>query len=266
MLTRLNKLLFAVVLLYSQLGYSELSRPVVVGYTSATSFPYIMKPGSEFTDMPGISIDILRQAADNLNIHLAYKRMPGQRVLRSLQRGAIDVALIFSYKPSRTIYGQYPLVEGEINGDYRMSSLDYKLYKRSGSSLSWDGKRFQHLHTELAAVLNYSIVSDLRGMNVRVLEAENTKSVFMLLNKKRVDGAVVQESVADSVIVKEGFSQLEKSNIPVKSKYYYLIFSHQFYANNKVLAQKIWEFIKNNRDEISQNRLSIYLKSLMQDK
>ena len=54
--------------------------------------------------------------------------------------------------------------------------------------------------------------------------------------------------------------KIEKLPIPISSNIYYLLFSHQFYARQKALTEKIWDILAETREKYYQLILFNYIK------
>ena len=259
---RILRILIALLVLWglslSESQAQDRGQHLRVGFNNVESYPYFLGTGASLSSPPGISIEIINQAAEVLGFSVDYLRMPGQRVLQELKKGNLDAAFIFSHKQDRLQYGRYPTTNGLIDRDYRMASLSYMLYRPIGSKLDWDGEYFHNLSGKLAANLNYSIVNELRALGVSVTDAKSTPYIFRMLAAKRVAGVVDQETVADSHLNQLTNAPFEKVTIPIARKDYYLLFSHQFLDINPKKADEIWKFIADYRDLIIRDKLPIY--------
>lgn len=235
------------------------TKEVTVGFNNEASFPYFRENGTEHGRYPGTSLDILNVCQKKLGVKFSYRRMPGKRVLTSLKEGLIDAAFIFSYKKEREQYGVYPMQGSKPNGEFRMAALSYVLYKTIGSELDWNGQGFRNLQGQIGANLNYSIVKDLKKQGVDTLEIKRTDKLLKLLVRGRVDGVVLQEDTADSILRKNKMFYIEKDSPPVKTKNYYLIFNPRFFRDSEDLSRKIWDCIRDNRDDVVAERMQYYI-------
>jgi polar amino acid transport system substrate-binding protein len=54
-------------------------------------------------------MDIIRQAATDIDINLEFLRTPNRRVMENLKLGEIDGAFMFSFNTERMHNSQYPM-------------------------------------------------------------------------------------------------------------------------------------------------------------
>lgn len=225
---------------------------LVVGLNDSGSFPYIVGRGGALRSPPGLSVELVQEAARRLDIDVSFVRLPGLRVLLALKEGRIDAALLFSYSRDREAYGAYPMLDGKPDPARRLATLSYVLYRPTGSSLDWNGAAFVNLTGQIAANLNYSIVGTLRRLRVPVIEARSTADSFRMLQLHRVVGIVDQEVVADAHIAAQGLAGVEKVETPLRRKPYYLMLSHQYVAARPDRARAIWDMLGTLRDPLTQ--------------
>lgn len=231
-----------------------------IGYNDNSAFPYFLGQGSEIPEPPGLSLDILRLVGETLGVEIQFIRKPGPRVLAELGHNKLDAGFIFSYKPAREAYGRYPMANGQVDGRRRMAVLSYMLYVPHGSRIDWNGEEITgDLNRPIGANIGYSIVADLRKRGVPVEESKSTQQNFLKLLAGRLAGVADQEIVADAHLRLEGIEGVAKRPVPLATKDYFLIFSHQFYDHHPQLAEKIWDTIAELRDETQDQLLPQYL-------
>jgi len=129
----------------------------------------------------------------------------------------------------------------------RSMKLAYSLYTLKDSLLSWDGKNFINLNGKIGATKGYSIVKFLQERGVEVSENNSNLGDPKKLFAKRIQGFANQESKIDPFLKDnpQYAAKIKKIKTPLKSKAYYMIFSHKFYEKNSKLANLIWEELKN---------------------
>jgi len=88
---------------------------------------------------------------------------------------------------------------------------------------------------------------------------ESTGKLFEMLNKKRLAAIAIQSNIANSYIVQNRLTNIEKVAPPISTKDYYLIFSHHFARQNPDLVQSIWTVISEVRDGVIANSTPKYL-------
>jgi polar amino acid transport system substrate-binding protein len=230
-------------------------------YESLEQFPYYIGNSEIISSKPGVSIDLLRLVADELNLDLKLSRTPWKRCLANLENGIVDGAFNASFLTERMAIARYPMHENTIDVSRRLIMLDYSLYILKNSSLSWDGKKFINLGSiSLGAPLGYSIVTDLKKMKVPVIESATSIKLLNQLLGKQVVGVVLQTVTGDYLIKNEAerFSSIVKVDPPISSKPYYLMISHKFADKNQELSEKIWNSIAKFREIKLQGLIESY--------
>ncbi len=244
--------------LYVSVGYcSDLA--IILSYPTMDASPYQVGDSRLVEDPPGIAVEIIAAAAASVNVNVKFWRLPNKRVKIYLREGKIDGAFLMSYKEERKILGVYPMKDGKLDYSRRAATVSYSLYSLKGSKIQWDGKKIMGLGEKHIAVnRNYSIVSLLNKMGVKVYEVDSTKAGFIMLRKGLVASYAIHGVTGDSMISREGFSNIEKNDIPLTVKDYFLMFSHQFVSENPVISEKIWSKIGEIRERKTKEIASKY--------
>ena len=99
-----------------------------------------------------------------------------------------------------------------------------------------------------------------------VREVGSAKKGLIMTYKNRIQGFVTLESPGDFAlknledVYKIG---LIKSDLPVKSKRYYIIFSHRFAKSEKIILDKIWKSIEDsNNNGITKKLINKWLEKV----
>lgn len=235
---------------------------ICLGYSDAEAFPFQIRHDA---DPPGIAIEILNRVGKDLGINIIYLRLPNKRVQALLSKGrSIDGAFMYSFKTDRNINARYPMKDDAPDGEKRLTSLSYYVYRLKSTSLQWDGSRlsgidFSDKSMKIGANSGYSIVGDLEKMGVNVDDGgKTTESNFDKLISGRIVGYAHQDLVADNYIKAQKLVTVEKLAIPLVSKPYFLIFSQKFMQEHPLLAERIWQRIADIRDMVTQEVLHKY--------
>jgi polar amino acid transport system substrate-binding protein len=231
-------------------------------YSDVEAFPIQMGDGETIPDPPGIVLDILAKAAAELGLKVIFERRPNERVFAELEQGIADGAFSFSYKEERAAYGAYPTVDGKLDGNRRLVTISYYLYKKAGSPVQWDGAAFSSLDGVIGANSGYSIVGDLRKLGVNVEEAKTTQQNFLKLADGRIAGFAHQDITADLYVASGEYGDIEKLPIPLATKDYFLMLSHQFVEAHPDLARALWDKIGQIRDETTRESAPKYERPL----
>ena len=238
---------------------------ITVGIESNDFAPYTYGTESKYRGQ-GALIDLLKSFEKELGVKFLFKVYPWKRCLRMLKESKIDAVFNASFKKERMKIGVYPFLNGKINALRGTHSSNYVLYKKKKNVIKWDGKGFTRFKGFLGAERGFSIVSDLKKMGIMVREVGSAKKGLIMTYKNRIQGFVTLESPGDFAlknlenVYKNG---LIKSDLPVKSKRYYIIFSHRFAKSEKIILEKIWKSIEDsNNNGITKELVNKWLEKV----
>jgi len=224
-----------------------------ISFKNKDNYPYVMGAGKSILALnPGVAIEAIRSIEKKLNIKFIISRDTWVRQKRKLQYNKVDLLFSASYKESRKNIGIYPTFEnGSIDETKRILSSSYVVYKLKDSKLHWDGEKFTHLKGKIITQKGYSIVSFLKEKGVDVVENRTNTDIEYLL-AKRVEAVVRHSDTFDQYFKAnpEIAKKIVKLPIPLTSKGYYILSSHEFYKNNSSLVNKIWDEL-NNMDKVT---------------
>ncbi len=241
---------------------SEPRLNIQLAYSDVEAFPYQMGNGYEIAKPPGIAVEILSKAAQDIGIDISFIRFPNKRVQEYLKQGEVDGAFIFSFKKERLRMGCYPMHDGKPDRGKRIAVLSYYLYKNGHGRIQWDGQRFSGVdEITIGANSGYSIVEDLKKIGVRVEEAKTTKQNLEKLRLGRIDGFAAQDITVNPYIVHEKYSNIQTTGPPLKTKDYYLILSRRFVSERPEIAERLWTKISQIRDGITEKSAPRYKES-----
>lgn len=242
--------LFGACLLSSGASAAEVLR---AAYEDKPLPPFYMGAGVEIDPAaPGVSVELLREAAQAAGIDIQFERMPWTRCLKSLQRGEVDAIFNASFKEERLEAGVYPMVGGKPDPSRRITTLAYMLYRLKGGPVTWDGKTIGGLgDSPVGAQAGYSVVEDLTHMGVKPEEAADTLTNFKKLASNRIRAVAQLEASGDAALAGGAFPSIEKVKQPLITKDYFLMFSHQYYGANKDAAERLWGKLAEIRDRRS---------------
>lgn len=212
--------------------------------------PFYYSEDTVLTHRPGLAVEVLQEVAKRAELDLQLERMPWKRCILLLKKNQMDGAFEISYKPQRESYAVYPKLQGKLDQQRYLHSLSYYLYTLDDSPMNWDGKRIENINSSLAAVAGYSIIGDLRAEGYPVLEGVSQKANLEMLWRGRVGGLAQIDTMTDGIIKNsrpDKFTGVKKHPIPLRSKLYYLVFSKQYIAQNKPVAEAFWDALANFR-------------------
>jgi len=233
----------------SQTLYAETIR-LKVCYEDKEQFPYYMGDTPEVLSQPGVSVDLLRLAVKDLDMHVEFRRAPWSRCLNFMKKGMVDAVFNASYKKDRLKMGLYPTKDGVLDPNRRLTTLSYAIYTLKGTKTGWNGEKFIDAPGAIGAPAGYSIIAKLKANNVQIQEAVSTYEGFHMLTKQRVIGFAAQTVTGDSLIRKHyEFRRIVKTKPYLVTKPYYMMVSRQFYERYPDLAEQIWDSLATARDE-----------------
>mgnify|MGYP000238058945 CR=1 FL=1 len=223
---------------------------VTLAYEVKSNPPYYLGKRTIDWKKPGITLEVLKRLEKKLNIKIAFERFPWARGLTMVKDSRVDGIFHASFSKERLDIGAYPMNKGELDLSRQLMTQSYVLYKLKDSKLSWDGKNFEHLKGSIGAVIKYSVVADLKEMNVNVEEVTTQRSNLRKLLLGRIEGVAGLEAMNDIIIkaYPDEFREVVKVFPPIKSKPFFLMLSHDFVKENTKLAEAIWDGIRDIRE------------------
>lgn len=217
--------------------------PLRVVYSDQASPPYYLGNGEAIPEHPGVAVELLNLAAAKIGCSIQWKRLPGRRAMRALERGDVDAMLLLSYSPQRAAFAVYPMVGSEPDAAFSLATLSYSVYVKSDAAPGWDGKQFRPVPALLGVNSGYSVVEELHKLRLNVEEAPSTSNNLNKLLMGRITAYVGQDFQADSVIENGHLENVKKLPTPFSSKDYYLPFSKQFFSASPGPAMQLWKQI-----------------------
>ncbi|MCU7939833.1 MAG: transporter substrate-binding domain-containing protein [gamma proteobacterium symbiont of Bathyaustriella thionipta] len=241
--------LLVLLLFFTSKGLAD-NIEITVAYIDKINPPFVINPNQTDTDNPGITIDILKQLEKTADIQFIYKNMPWARCLYLLETNKVDAIFHASFKKNRMKKGVYPMKGGQVDPQRRLLEQTYYIYKHKDSPLQWDGKTFKNLDTSVGIIIDFSIKNDLQQMKLSYEEAPSIQTNLKKLKNNRLDAVINYASQTDITLYKypKEFKNIVKLSPPFKKRDKYLIFSHDFYAHNKVLVERLWDELKKMRE------------------
>lgn len=196
----------------------------------------------------GLHIDVVKMALENLGYNTALTPLPWKRALITAKNGEFDAVIGASYKAERTQYLNYPK-DASLPGksEYRITQVEYSIVTNIEDSYEYDG----NVHTlprPILAPVGYSIVDDIRDEGVPVVEVADINKRFKILLLRK--GCIITlPQIVHMYMEQEEYSdKFHISEIPFKSKSYFLVFSKRS-SISESSQQEIWEEIRRIRED-----------------
>lgn len=212
-----------------------------VAYADIEVAPYQMGNGLELPKLPGAMVELVSLAAKEMGLEAVFERAPQLRSFRRLQSGEIDAIFMYSYAPERLAYGSYPMKDGKPDESARLASQSYVFYRLKGSPFGWDGRVVSGLgEGSIGFNSMFSIGAELVRQGLKTEDAKTTEQNFQKLSMGRIAAYAMQEQAGDSYLRSHPMHDVEKMPIPLDTKAYYLMLSHQFVAQDPERAERLW--------------------------
>jgi polar amino acid transport system substrate-binding protein len=227
-------------------------------YEDQDSYPWVMTDGS------GLNLQLLHLVASAQHIQLSLVAVPWKRCLAGLAQGVYDGAFAASFKAERLSLGRYPVdADGRLDERKRLHTSTYALYRRKGSTVSWNGQEFRQLHGRIGSLSGFSISDFIRAQGAEVDESNRDPvALLRMLSHKRVEAAALQSLRGDFVLQANPdlAAQLEKLELPLEDKAYYLMLSNGYVAAHPQQASELWDEIERQREStVYQQQVQAFL-------
>lgn len=227
-------------------------------YEDKDSYPWVM------TDHTGLNLELLSLVAAASQLQIRYVAVPWKRCLAGLARGRYDGAFASSFKAERLSMGRYPTdSDGRLDESKRLHTSVYALYRRRGSSVGWNGTEFRQLTSAIGSLSGVSISDFLRSHGATVDESSRDPlALLRMLKEQRVDAVALQSLRADFVLQSHPALALdiEKAELPLEAKAYYLMLSNAFCQAQPEKAQGLWAEIERQRESSAyQSKIATFL-------
>ena len=156
-------------------------------YEETPNPPRHLGEGPLVPDPPGITIDMLRLAAERLGIALELLRAPWNRGLYMVESGQADGIFHSSFKLDRLPIGVYPMDGDGPDESRAIFQQRYVFFVREGSGVTWDGEVLSGAVRPVGATAGYSVVDDLTALGLSVETERNQLINFRKLQEGRTD-------------------------------------------------------------------------------
>lgn len=236
----MKKFVFLLVFVFLSTSVFANTAPIRLAYSTTESAPYQLGTGYEISNPPGVSVEIIQQAATNLGLTIVLERLPNRRVLFHLKKGDVDGVFIFSHNAQREQIGVYPTKGKKPDQSKHIAQLSYYLYQLKELPTAWTGENFADQQIVVGALAGYAIVSELIRQGIDVQEFNSKEQLYKMLVSGRIDAVAAQDFTFDPFLKNQHKKQVIKLAHPLMSKSYYLIFSHQFYQQHPQIAEQLW--------------------------
>lgn len=197
------------------------------------------------TQFTGQWQNIVRNAAKEAGVQIRFFAAPRERCLSEVITGQTD-AIFSATLGGRERQMQFPhTAKGTIDESTKVGQPTYRVYRRKGSSVDWDGKKFSNLGTgNIGVQVGIYPVEVLRQLGVAVETTASPTQTLMKLNLGRVTAAVVNEEHTAIAMREIHLDQVEALPIPLATERIYLPVSFKFYKAHPAEVERLWKAIQ----------------------
>lgn len=198
------------------------------------------------SEKPGISVELLRMVAERTGLTLSLARAPWKRCLALLEHDYIDATFHASYTEERARYAVYPTRNGKLDVSRAIYLNRYALYVKRGSPLRWNGKTLSQVNRPIGTLAGNAIADDLEKLGVKVEQAPGLSNNMAKLKAGQISAYAEIEGIGDEFLAahRGEFSEIEKLSLPLAEKHYFLVISKPYYQKNPVLAEAIFDAVR----------------------
>ncbi len=194
---------------------------------------------------PGWQVEMFNAAELLAGVRFKYVFVPWDQALRLVRTGRIEAVFNSTFKTDRSVYGVYPMKDGQADRS-RASTLDhYSLYIYKGAPVSWDGKLSLGNNGLVGFEKGAAIKPIIEKLGVPYREVNTYTAMLSLLAAKRVTAiAGVSGSIDWQIKSNPGrFAAIQKLEPPLQRRAAYLMFSKQYCSKRSEVCEAVWNAI-----------------------
>lgn len=192
---------------------------------------------------------LLRHAAQSAGVDIEWQVAPRKRCLQMLKHGDTD-GVFAGYSHELAAYGAYPMANGAPDPDKALGTVPLWIFRRTGSALDWDGKRFLNLGTGKIGIPAGSANMIIKLQRHGADHDDGGKTLEQNLEKLalgRLAGVVSHRSAAEALIGRRFAGQLEAIPIEFERETFYLAVNKTFHASRPTLMKAYWQAIADHK-------------------
>ena len=202
-------------------------------------YPFTMPDGS------GQHQFLLRLAARGLPLQLHNYMAPRPRCLQDVREGRADAA-IGIYAADRLDAFAYPGSAGRPDAAQGLGEVRFVAYRRAGSAVSWDGRRFQNLEGGPVGVLfGFAYGPKLAQLGLPIDDrAIGHDQLLQKLLRGRNPVVILQERQGEQLIERRYAGQIEALSPLFEEFTLYLMVGRPFMTRQGELVRAYWRAIE----------------------
>lgn len=187
---------------------------------------------------------LLRRAAHALPLRIDNYVAPRARCLQDARQGQAD-ALIAIFTRDRLDYLAYPMAGTAPDVSQALAEARFMLYRRKGSAVDWDGRRFSHLDQGAIGVQRGFAYGPKLALLEQPVDAGALSAARLLdkLERGRVSVVILQEEEALAQLLQRREDRIEPLPEAFDDFALYLAVTPTFLARHTGLVQQLWRNI-----------------------
>jgi len=200
-------------------------------------------------DGTGVWQKTVKAAAKEAGIKIRFFMAPRKRCLTEIKANTTDA--IFSGPVSgRDKEMQFPKNSaGVLEENTAVGRPIYRVYRRKGSAVDWDGKNFVGLGVDAVGVqMGVYPMYLLKERGVRIETPESAGQVLRQLKMGRIAAVVVNEEQMPILRKELTLEDVEALSAPFSTEPIFVAFSLEFYKNHGDEAERFWKAIQKVKD------------------
>lgn len=211
---------------------------------SDVPFPPFTNP-----DGSGYLQRLIKQAATSLAVELKVHIAPHRRCQEEVRKGFAD-ATIGVITQDRASYAVFPMSDGKLDESKALVKVRIAVYRRAGTDLNWDGKRFIGLGDGSIGIQSgFAYTETLKQLGVRY--DDSGKSVEQNLEKLilgRIAGMLMMDLETERKKLERHRGKIERIATPFNDQTVLFLFvGKPFYAKFAEFVETYWETIRRYR-------------------
>jgi polar amino acid transport system substrate-binding protein len=186
---------------------------------------------------------LIQLSAREVGIDVQFYPAPTTRCREEIRVGLADGFPITPHTPALEPFMAYPMKKGKPDGERAVMTARTAVFRRSASSVDWDGSRFSGLSTPVLVPFGAVLLVDrLKAMDVAMDDkGKSLDANLVKLLAGRADAAIGSETSGFALLADPQFKgKVEMLPIAFSAEPYFLGLNKQYYEANSELLEKLW--------------------------
>ncbi|MFY8275464.1 hypothetical protein AAEU32_15180 [Pseudoalteromonas sp. SSDWG2] len=209
---------------------------------------------------PGANIEILRALEHSAGVEFELIRRPWLRCWDMLEKGSVD-ALVASFRSSRLGTLSYPVKDNEVDSQRAMSKAGVCFVGTQEFHEFWQSRHTSDKRMAVALPKGYGVSERLKHEPLTLINALSQDDAFKLVHNGRVS-AMMDTCTADgkrTFVQRSNAKEIAPIYPPFEVNHGYLVFSHEFYDQNKAKIESLWDALgQQNNSQVLERYLNEY--------